>query len=556
MNEKLNEALEQIRDEYVEEAAKPRKKRSFYWLGAVAAILVVAILAGILGNFPRLPNEPAPPVLQKPTDSSTRPPKPGATDPNVPSNPQITDPPPLESPPEPPTSPDIQEPHDPTDPAAPTDPESPEPPMDPTDPVGGTPPAFDPGNPSIGLLAAPHYPKMEKYPQGDNGSYSAWWESQKEQYDQPRGYADSLDRFFADSIRLFLQGEGNQAYSPVNVYMAMAMLAECTDGSSRQQILDLFGADSIESLRQQASYVWNAHYCDDGLTTLLMANSLWLDDAYTFRQVTVDRLASDYYASTYHGDLGTEEMNQCLRQWLNANTGDLLTEQSQNTKLEPDTVLALASTIYFSAQWEERFWDENTKNATFRSPAGDQIVPFMNRTFGGRQYFWGDNFGAMSLDMCGNNKMWLILPDEGSTTDDLLESGDFVTMLQNPSAWNDTGLYDVHLSLPKFDVADQTDLVEGMQKLGITEACDPKKADFSALVTNSDAYVDKIDHAVRVAVNENGCTAAAYTVILVPPGSAPPKELEEIPFTLDRPFIFVITSRDGLPLFAGTVAEP
>ena len=427
--------------------------------------------------------------------------------------------------------------------------------MDPTDPVGGTPPAFDPGNPSIGLLAAPHYPKMEKYPQGATGDYAAWWESQREQYDQPEGYADSLDRFFADSIRLFLQGEGNQAYSPVNVYMAMAMLAECTDGSSRQQILDLFGADSIESLRQQASCVWNAHYCDDGLTTLLMANSLWLDDAYSFRQVTVDRLASEYYASSYHGDLGTEEMNQCLRQWLNANTGDLLTEQSQNTKLEPDTVLALASTIYFSAQWEERFWDGNTKPAVFHSSDGDQTVWFMNKTFTEGQYFWGENFGAMSLNMEGNNQMWLILPDEGSTTDDLLESGDFVTMLQNPSAWKGQGEYEILLSLPKFDVADQTDLVEGMQKLGITDVFDRNKANLSGLVADAAPYVGKIDHAVRVAVDEEGCIAAAYTVIQAP-DSGMPIEYEDIYFTLDRPFIFVITSRDGLPLFAGTVAQP
>ena len=546
MNEKLNEALNEISDKYLEEAAKPKKKRGFYWLGAVAAVLVIAILAGILGNFPRLPNEPTPPVLQNPTDGGIRPGKPVPMDPTMPSNPQITNPPPFEDPTEPPAPPDIQ---------APTDPEYPEPPMDPTDPVGGTPPAFNPGYPGIGLLAAPRYPKMEKYPQGETGDYAAWRDSQKEQYDQPAGYADSLNRFFADSVQLFLQGEGNQAYSPVNVYMAMAMLAECAECNSRQQILELFGAESIEALRQQASYVWNAHYCDDGLTTLLMANSLWLEDAYTFRQTTVDTLASDYYASSYHGDLGTEEMNERLRQWLNANTGDLLTEQSQNIKLDPETVMALASTIYFSTKWEDGFWGGNTKPAVFHNPNGDQTIWFMNSYFGGEQYFRADNFGAMSLDMYGNNKMWLILPDAGSTTGDLLESGDFVTMLQNPSAWNDKGLYDVYLSLPKFDVADQTDLVKGMQKLGITDIFDRNKANLSGLVADAAPYVGKIDHAVRVAVDEEGCVAAAYTVIQAP-GSAMPVDYEDIYFTLDRPFIFVITSRDGLPLFAGTVAEP
>lgn len=531
MNEKLNEVLEQIDDTYLEEAAKNKTRKSFYWFGAVAAILVIAILAGIFGNLSRIPDSTEPPILQeqtKPTGESTDPIEPT----QAPTVPPMTDPPA--------TTPPTTDPPETQLPTMPTEAESPE---------------FDPGNPSIGLLAAPRYPKMEKYPQGENESYNAWWESQMEQYDQPRGYADSLDTFFADSIALLLQGEGNQVYSPVNVYMALAMLAECAEGNSRQQILELFGAESIEALRQQASYVWNAHYCDDGLTTLLMANSLWLDDAYSFRQVTVDTLASDYYASTYHGNLGTEEMNQCLRQWLNTNTGDLLTEQSQNTKLEPDTVLALASTIYFSAQWEGRFWDGNTKPAVFHNPNGDQTVWFMNRYFGGEQYFRADNFGAMSLDMCGNNKMWLILPDAGSTTDDLLESGDFVTMLQNPSAWNDKGLYDVYLSLPKFDVADQTDLVKGMQKLGITDVFDRNKANLSGLVADAAPYVGKIDHAVRVAVDEEGCVAAAYTVIQAP-DSGMPKEYEDIYFTLDRPFIFVITSRDGLPLFAGTVAEP
>ena len=31
---------------------------------------------------------------------------------------------------------------------------------------------------------------------------------------------------------------------------------------------------------------------------------------------------------------------------------------------------------------------------------------------------------------------------------------------------------------------------------------------------------------------------------------------EEIDFTVDRPFLFVISSQDNLPLFAGVVTEP
>jgi serine protease inhibitor len=38
-------------------------------------------------------------------------------------------------------------------------------------------------------------------------------------------------------------------------------------------------------------------------------------------------------------------------------------------------------------------------------------------------------------------------------------------------------------------------------------------------------------------------------------GAARPPE-DEIDFILDRPFLFLITSRDNLPLFAGVVENP
>ena len=70
-----------------------------------------------------------------------------------------------------------------------------------------------------------------------------------------------------------------------------------------------------------------------------------------------------------------------------------------------------------------------------------------------------------------------------------------------------------------------------------------------------DLYVGQINHAARVAIDEEGCIAAAFTVIAVY-GEGMPADLKEIDFTLDRPFLFVVSSRDNLPLFAGIVNEP
>lgn len=73
-------------------------------------------------------------------------------------------------------------------------------------------------------------------------------------------------------------------YSPLNVYMALAMLAQLTGGDSREQILTLLGNASMDALRQQAGDVWNANYRDDGALTSVLAGSLWLNKDITFNQ--------------------------------------------------------------------------------------------------------------------------------------------------------------------------------------------------------------------------------------------------------------------------------
>ena len=421
-----------------------------------------------------------------------------------------------------------------------------------------------PGVKNPHLLAAPVYPQMVQKPNAEDYgnrweaydvAYKAWNTNQRQQYDQPADYADGLTAFFAASMAEFLQGSGNTTYSPVNVYMAMAMLAETTDGNSRQQILDLFGVETIQQLRQQASYVWNAHYSDDGETTLLLANSLWLDEAYSFHQNTTKLLADHYYASSFRGDLGTDTMNKQLQNWLDENTGGLLKEQAKEVELDPQTVFALASTIYFSAGWESKFNAASTKDAVFHLTQEDRTIPFMNKAIVGCTYYWSENFTAIYLELTGLNKMWLILPDEGYTTADILASDDYLRMTMNHGSWQDKKSFKVNLSLPKFDVVSQMDLIEGMKALGVTDIFDDTNADFSPLTDTTGLYVGQIGHAARVTIDEKGCRAAAFTVIAAP-DAAPPSEWEEIDFVLDRPFLFVVSSRDNLPLFAGVVNEP
>ena len=412
-------------------------------------------------------------------------------------------------------------------------------------------------------VAAAEYPKMAQKPNFDdyqsnndayNKAYEAWLKGQRQQYDQPEGYADSLTDFFFSSMAQFLQGKGNPTYSPLNVYMAMAMLAETTGGNSRQQILDLFNLKSIQQLREQVSHVWNAHYSDDGQTLLLLANSLWLDDAHTFKDATARQLAENYYASSYRGDLGTGEMNQLLQDWLNDNTGGLLKDQAKNVKLDPSTVFALASTVYFAAEWEKGFSVRETKDAVFHSPKRDLTTPFMNTTIMDYTYYWGENFGAIFLELSGENRMWLILPDEGYTTADILAGDEYLSMTLDPKKWKNQKRFEINLSVPKFDVVSRMDLVDGIKAMGVTDIFNSGKSNFTPLTDTKGLAVSNIDHTARVSIDEEGCKAVAFTVVHLYGGFPPDREI--LDFVLDRPFLFVISSRDNLPLFAGIVNEP
>lgn len=401
-------------------------------------------------------------------------------------------------------------------------------------------------------------------------AYDAWSESRKA-LRSGTDYTGLMDSFIASTSAQFLAGAGeeNRIYSPINVYMALAMLAETAGDNSRAQILNLLQVDSIEALRERANSLWLDNYRDDGVVTSLLANSLWLRDGMTYSRQTLDTLAKAYFASSFSGKMGSEEYNQALRDWLNAQTNGLLQEQANGLEMSPDTVLALASTIYFKAAWSDEFSKERTETDTFHAPSGDVDTEFMRRTLES-SFYWGDNFTAVQLQFQRGGSMWLILPDEEYSVDGLLESGEAMDFLLSPKydqyddkgnmtreGWTGQKFLNINLSMPRFDVSSDLDLIDGLKALGVTDVFDYTVSNFDPLGASTDEpiYVSQAKHAARVKVDEEGCEAAAYTVLIMECGGAMPPE-DEVDFTLDRPFLFVITGDSGLPLFTGVVNQP
>ena len=152
--------------------------------------------------------------------------------------------------------------------------------------------------------------------------------------------------------------------------------------------------------------------------------------------------------------------------------------------------------------------------------------------------------------------MWLFLPDEAADVNAVIESGEILRLIRESGAWENKVYADINLAMPKFDVVSEIDLVDGLKAMGITDVFDVAVADFSPMKKNADdVWLNEAKHASRVAVDEKGCVAAAYTSMMLLDGASRPSP-EKVDFVIDRPFLFAITGADGAILFIGVVEEP
>ena len=405
--------------------------------------------------------------------------------------------------------------------------------------------------------AYPAYPKEPRFEdyfdengEGDWDAYDAAYTEYREALQklgkldaEPDGGAvlafanRTLGKIFADSE--------NRVYSPISLYAALAMLTEVTDGDTRQQVMDLLAADDAETLRQQIKDLWIGVYTDDDQSVCRLANGAFLRENADVKQEAVDTLADWHFASTYRVPMGTAEADEAIAGWLNQNTGGLLSQETGDIRTDGDDLLRLYNTIYYKSAWQDAFESSRTREDVFTAANGaKQKTDFMHRTDEGG-YRKGDGYTAAPRSL-NYGRMVFVLPDEGVTPESLLQRQGFLTEL--------TGEYDMAelvWSVPKFDVKSSTELNGVLQALGVTEAFDMTKADFTPLTDNG-AFLSSAMQAARVKIDEEGVEAAAYTEIVCADSA-----MMEVPPTvemdLDRPFLFVIFDNSNVPLFVGTV---
>jgi serpin B len=114
----------------------------------------------------------------------------------------------------------------------------------------------------------------------------------------------------------------------------------------------------------------------------------------------------------------------------------------------------------------------------------------------------------------------------------------------------------VYTAIPKFETECSVELADILAAMGMPDAFDPDRADFSALGSSTDGsvHISRVVHKTFLSMAEKGTRAGAATMVAVADGAAAPQEPKEV--YLDRPFIcMLVDTENDIPFFIGTVMD-
>lgn len=391
--------------------------------------------------------------------------------------------------------------------------------------------------------------------------------SVRAQYTDPTTQVEGNTEFaFALYHQLRKDEPGNLLFSPYSVSQALAMTYAGAVGDTSTQMAETLSFTMPGPALHESLSALNADLTARGTAAadpnngvaaraLHIANGLWGEQTYPFDDEFTALLAEYYGAGLQPTDFvgAPEKARDEINGWVEEQTEDRIQDIVPEGVITELTRLVLANAIYFYGGWAETFDAENTSDADFFLLDGSAVtVPMMTQqeSFA---YAQGDGFQAIELPYAQSGLAFtVILPDEGQFAA-VEESLDW-EMLTKITA--DLAYAEIDLSMPKFEFEFSTGLAEPLQALGMTDAFDELRADFSGMMGDDPPgplYISNVLHKAFIAVDEDGTEAAAATVVIMTEAMAIEPE-EPIVVRIDRPFIFAIRdTRTGTVLFLGSV---
>ena len=350
--------------------------------------------------------------------------------------------------------------------------------------------------------------------------------------------------------------KGNLFFSPYSISTALAMTYGGARGETqkqmatalhftlpRQNLYSAFGALQKQLVQRDKSRGYQ----------LLVANALWGQKGEPFLKEFLHLTRYYYGAGLSQLDFvnETEQSRRTINLWVEEKTNNKIKDLIPPGGVDEQTALVLTNAIYFKGDWKTKFSRWKTRRADFAVSAKDKVkVPLMHlkEDF---KYYEDEKLQALELPYKGDEiSMLAILPSdiEGiGGIENTLTVESLNCLLSK--MW--TTKVDVYF--PKFKIVWGTfSLNKSLIDLGMPDAFDFEKADFSGMNGSRDLWISDVFHKAFIEVNEEGTEAAAATGVVMTKAI----HIEPV-FRADHPFIFIIKdNRSGSILFMGRVMNP
>ena len=355
------------------------------------------------------------------------------------------------------------------------------------------------------------------------------------------------------ALRLFCassEGGKNTLLSPLSVLSALAMTANGAEEETLREMEEVLGMTTEELNGYLHTYMKSLPQGEG--YKLHLANSAWFRDdgsfavSEDFQQTNVDYYSAEIYRVPFD-EKTCDEINA----WVKKHTDGMIPEILQ--QLPPEAVMCLVNALAFEAEWSQPYEEMQVRDGVFtREDGTEQTAEFMYSDEG---HYLADDMatGFMKYYKGYKYAFAALLPNEGVSVEEYIASLDgesLHTMLANPQF--DT----VFAAVPKFEVEYGTELSEVLSGMGMNDAFDPERADFSGLGTSNrgNVYISQVLHKTFISVAEKGTKAGAATAVLMDAGDALIEDPKEV--YLDRPFVYMLVDcENGTPFFIGAMMD-
>jgi len=344
---------------------------------------------------------------------------------------------------------------------------------------------------------------------------------------------------------------GNLFFSPFSVSSTMAMVYAGARNNTAKQMAKVLHFELAQEDLHPAFSILKQRFDSNSDFRLTIANSLWKQEGYPFRQKYLDTIANNY--DTYLGQVNFIDDNDRelarleINSWIKKATGNKINELIRENMLNYRTRLVLVNAIYFKATWDTIFHPSATHDEFKLLNGTTMSIPTMTRKAISR-YLKTDKYQVIEILYKGQEmSMIIILPNEGQfeMVEGLLNN-QFITDIISNLKETPMQLY-----LPKFQFETQIELKKSLADMGMTDATS-NKADFSGVDGTLDLLLAHVMHKAIVSVDELGTEALAATA-----GWLDMKSDLNNTVMINRPFIFLIRDiKTNTFLFVGRFLEP